>query len=249
MATTSDGHLKFIEEIAQEDASGLIKAHRSYGDSWKKRGGIGAYLIMIRKFDRMERAAEKVDYDIVQAVRDDPRTEGVIDDIRDARRYLMLIESWLRELGLVKSGDHRDNVPEPRSYSDLDNPKAHLAAGGIESAEMAEVIAARRIELAKAADEIVAERAKEKAELNSSNDHQAGEACDCGQCLSRKAVAQEPHIADCECDSCKRIATERARRHHHRIICSGKDCGDSAHNGDLHLKSSAAHDPHNKGER
>lgn len=115
MATTSDGHLRHIETIAKEDAAGLLKAHESYGDSWKKRGGVGAYMVMIRKIDRMERQVKRYGFDIVKAVEADPRVEGLIDDIRDARRYLMLIESWLRELGLVNAGDHRDNVP----YSDL----------------------------------------------------------------------------------------------------------------------------------
>ncbi len=125
MATTSDGHLEHIEPIAKEDAAGLLKAHESYGNSWKKRGGTGAYHVMIRKFDRMENMVKKFGYNIVAAVKADQRPEGLTDDIRDARRYLMLIESWLRELGLVKAGDHRDNAVEggvPRSYSDLDVP-------------------------------------------------------------------------------------------------------------------------------
>ena len=120
---TNDGHLKHIEAIAQEDAAGLLKAHESYGPSWKKRGGIGAYLVMIRKFDRMELAAERSGWDILEAVKNDPRSEGVIDDIRDARRYLMLIESWLREIGVVGAGDHRDNVPIDPGVSSLE--KAH----------------------------------------------------------------------------------------------------------------------------
>jgi len=120
MATTSsDGHLKFIPVIAQEDADGLLKAHESYGDSWKKRGGVGAYMVMIRKFDRMERAVEKAGWDIFKAVEADPRVEGLVDDIRDARRYLLLIESTLREQGLVEGGNHRDNLErQPKGACD-----------------------------------------------------------------------------------------------------------------------------------
>lgn len=69
-------------------------------------------MVMIRKFDRMERAARKNGWDIFEAVRNDPRVEGILDDLRDARRYLVLIESVLREMGLVEGGNHRDNVPE-----------------------------------------------------------------------------------------------------------------------------------------
>ena len=106
MAAMIDGHFKYLETIAQEDVAELIKKDKSYGCSWKKRGGAGAYISMIRKFDRMDNTAEKFGYDIIRAVKDDPSAEGILDDIRDARRYLMLIEAWLRELGVVKAGDH-----------------------------------------------------------------------------------------------------------------------------------------------
>lgn len=69
-----------------------------------------------KHIESITKAVKKYDYAIVKAITADQRPEGLIDDIQDARRYLMLIESWLRELGLVKSGDHRDN----QSYSDLD---------------------------------------------------------------------------------------------------------------------------------
>jgi hypothetical protein len=138
MATTmnrSDGHLPHIADICQEDATGLLKAHESYGDSWKKRGGVGAYMVMIRKFDRMERTVEKAGFDIFQAVEADQRPEGLIDDIRDARRYLVLIEAELRMRGLIRAGDHRDNVVvEHTMKNDCSCPKCsslrNLLAGG-----------------------------------------------------------------------------------------------------------------------
>jgi len=202
MATTSDGHLVHLDQIASEDAAGLKKAHQSYGASWKKRGGVGAYMVMIRKFDRMEICAEKHGWDIFKAVEDDPRAEGILDDIRDARRYLMLIESVLREKGIVKAGSHRDNAAEdgvPRSYSDLDDPRGVVAA-------------------AKALNK----------ELNIEHEPDGG--CNCAGCLGRHRLAQKPHVASCECLDCmsaEHAHLEACRREQHLKVCHG--CSDPAH--------------------
>lgn len=111
METMNENHLQHITPIAQEDAAGLLKAHESYGNSWKKRGGVGAYIIMIRKFDRMELTCKKFGWDIFEAVKQDQRAEGIIDDIRDLRRYLNLIEAELRNRGTVTGKmAHRDNL-------------------------------------------------------------------------------------------------------------------------------------------
>lgn len=103
----SDPHLNYLKDIASEDANGLIKAHESYGDSWKKRGGAGAYFVMIRKFDRLDNVMPKFGWDIFKAILEDKRGEGVLDDIRDARRYLLLIEAEARARGILPT--HRDN--------------------------------------------------------------------------------------------------------------------------------------------
>ena len=34
-----------MKNIAQEDINTLKKAEDSYGDSWKRRGGIGAFMM------------------------------------------------------------------------------------------------------------------------------------------------------------------------------------------------------------
>ena len=51
-----------IKEIAQNDLHSLIESEKSYGDSWKRRGG----------------------------------TDGLLDDIGDLRRYLLLVEHEIR---------------------------------------------------------------------------------------------------------------------------------------------------------
>ena len=43
-----------MKEIAQNDLQALQRAEQSYGDSWKRRGGVGAFMMLARKFDRIE---------------------------------------------------------------------------------------------------------------------------------------------------------------------------------------------------
>jgi len=185
---SDDGHLVHIEQIAKEDAAGLLKAHESYGPSWKKRGGVGAYMVMIRKFDRMDIGAEKYGWDIFKAVEADPRAEGILDDIRDARRYLMLIESALREKGIVEAGNHRDNAV-PRSYSDLDvKIPMPTPAGGRPRPH-----AARVLDKAHSLNK----------ELGMECHHPDG-ACRCFRCLAMKELTAAPHIKGCKCENCHR---------------------------------------------
>lgn len=121
---------ELLSTIVAEDVVGLAKAEESYGDSWCKRGGIGAYMMMARKWDRIERAIEPPanahgdgqaqmsskdavvqGYDIFAGIKADKRAEGLIDDIRDLRRYLLLVEARARLLGLESAqSTHRDNV-------------------------------------------------------------------------------------------------------------------------------------------
>jgi hypothetical protein len=88
--------MDYLREVADEDVAGLKKAEESYGDSWKRRGGVGAFMMLARKWDRLERQCEKHHFDIFQSISEDDRAEGLIDDVRDLRRYLMLVEAEMR---------------------------------------------------------------------------------------------------------------------------------------------------------
>ena len=81
--------LKFV---CNTDVETLIIKGRSYGNSWKKRGGIGAFMMLARKWDRIEEAVKNNGYDVFSTYGKDARDEGIIDDIRDLRRYLLLVE-------------------------------------------------------------------------------------------------------------------------------------------------------------
>lgn len=90
-------YMKHLGVIGDADIEALNKARESYGDSWKKRGGVGAYMMLARKIDRLENQCEKHHYDIFAAAAADTRPEGIIDDIRDLRRYLILVEAEIIE--------------------------------------------------------------------------------------------------------------------------------------------------------
>jgi len=85
-----------IQEVANSDVRTLRVKNESYGASWRKRGGVGAFMMLARKWDRLETQCIKHGYDIFQAVlagvcsKDD-----ILDDIRDLRAYLLLVESHL----------------------------------------------------------------------------------------------------------------------------------------------------------
>ena len=84
-------------DIAENDVAVLKEKGASYGDSWKSRGGVGAFMMLARKWDRLEVAAKRETYDIFNAAVRDGRPEGVLDDIADLRRYLLLVENEVRK--------------------------------------------------------------------------------------------------------------------------------------------------------
>tara|TARA_A100001388_G_C28475567_1_gene359853 strand:+ start:128 stop:484 length:357 start_codon:yes stop_codon:yes gene_type:complete len=82
-----------MKDIAQNDLEALKRAEVSYGDSWKRRGGVGAFMMLARKFDRIEHQSEKHGWDIFEAGEAFKGEAGLLDDIRDLRRYLLLVEN------------------------------------------------------------------------------------------------------------------------------------------------------------
>lgn len=79
-----------LKQLASDDIQLLIRKGREYGDSWKKRGGVGAYMMLARKWDRIEKAAEESGYDIFRALQEMPT---LIDDVIDLGCYLMLVRT------------------------------------------------------------------------------------------------------------------------------------------------------------
>ena len=95
-----------MKNIAQEDIVSLIDSEKSYGDSWKRRGGTGAFMMLARKFD-IFKAGEKYDGD-----------DGILDDIGDLRRYLYLVEHHIR----FAIGEELSSYSEEENNADPSDP-------------------------------------------------------------------------------------------------------------------------------
>tara|TARA_R100001510_G_C7650442_1_gene207947 strand:+ start:839 stop:1156 length:318 start_codon:yes stop_codon:yes gene_type:complete len=98
---------KLIEELATKDVSSLMEAQKSYGDSWRSRGGVGAFMMLARKWDRIENQTEKFKYDIFDTILNDHSVEGILDDVKDLRCYLLLVEAYV--IGLLKEEYNENN--------------------------------------------------------------------------------------------------------------------------------------------
>ncbi len=89
-----------IPFIANADVNTVIKRDKEYGASWKLRGGVGAFMMIARKWDRIEKEAKERGWDIFKVLEEehmDPKL--TIDDIRDLRRYLLLLDAEMCQRG------------------------------------------------------------------------------------------------------------------------------------------------------
>lgn len=107
-----------IQSIADADVKSLSDAQKRYGDAWCKRGGISVFTKLADKWDKIQDYLTKppksdeafyngpsfAPYDVFGAVYETKAVNGVIDDIRDLRRYLMLIEAYCTDCGLTHKG-------------------------------------------------------------------------------------------------------------------------------------------------
>ena len=85
-----------IVQLTVEDVQGLRKAEKSYGDSWRIRGGVGAYMMLARKWDT--------------TIKNDLSESGILDDIQDLRRYLLLVESHLLVENYAEALEKREDI-------------------------------------------------------------------------------------------------------------------------------------------
>jgi hypothetical protein len=99
-----------LRAVTDADVEQLIRKEAEYGSSWKKRGGVGAFMMVARKWDRLEVSVTGKGYDVFAAAENDPREEGVLDDIGDLRRYLLLIEAHIRDCMAAKA---KPDYPDP----------------------------------------------------------------------------------------------------------------------------------------
>lgn len=92
MSMKSSTNYKLLNEVAQEMVETLKKKGEHYGDSWKSRGGSGAFMNIARKWDRLENQCSKIDYNVFKAILNDKAgDEGVRDSLLDLVGYGLLI--------------------------------------------------------------------------------------------------------------------------------------------------------------
>lgn len=80
------------------DVAHLRVKNEEYGGSWIKRGGPGAFFMLARKWDRISLQLDRNGLRLGLVLESDGRVEGVLDDIGDLRRYLLLCLSYWEEL-------------------------------------------------------------------------------------------------------------------------------------------------------
>ncbi len=100
-------NIEIVNCLIEDDAVGLENSEKTYGDSWKKRGGVGAFMMLARKWDRIENICEQLNYDIFEGIKKDPSSTGIIDDIRDLRAYLLLVESEMEKNSIIEPKNKR----------------------------------------------------------------------------------------------------------------------------------------------
>lgn len=92
---------RHLQAIADEDVKFVKNKDASYAGSWKKRGGIGAFMMLARKWDRLENMASVANWDIFKVLFNSFELNGEdgspIAEIRDLRRYLLLLEAYIEE--------------------------------------------------------------------------------------------------------------------------------------------------------
>lgn len=106
-------HMQHLNKVAEEDVQCLEEKEKTYQGSWKKRGGVGAFMMLARKWDRLEVICQLANYDIFWAIaRDTSGKDGsLLAEVRDLRRYLLLIEAEIE----ARKFAHDDGTPKEDS--------------------------------------------------------------------------------------------------------------------------------------
>lgn len=107
-------HMNHLEAVAAADVAHLREKEATYKGSWKRRGGAGAFFMLARKWDRLEGmlSVETVisppctQYNVFEHIAADPSGDdgSPLAEIRDLRRYLLLVEAEMVSRGVVASG-------------------------------------------------------------------------------------------------------------------------------------------------
>ena len=130
-------HLPFVPFALQLAEETLNAKEADYKGSWKRRGGVGAFMMLARKWDRIVNALRELDrpWDLFRLLELDPRPEGALEDLMDLRNYLTLVEAEAYARGwasfpptLVAGVDPGDGKPFT-GRPDLEHPFGYEGEG------------------------------------------------------------------------------------------------------------------------
>ncbi len=99
-----DRQLHRLSFITKELVKYVNDKDIQYGSSWRKRGGAGAFMVIARKWDRIEQACETrhpAKYDIFDVFETDGRSETILDDCLDLVGYLLILVEHMIEIDHV----------------------------------------------------------------------------------------------------------------------------------------------------
>jgi hypothetical protein len=128
-------HMKYLKQVALHDVAELERKEKTYQGSWKRRGGVGASMMMLRKADRLEQMLHDYKYDIFERIASEglDSVDGTaIAEVRDLRRYLLLIEAemvarsngsnYMIEPESIKPGTPEDGGHHAEQQDDNEEP-------------------------------------------------------------------------------------------------------------------------------
>lgn len=99
-------------QVVVDDMVGLLRLKtQTYGDSWKRRGGPGAWFTTVRPWDRLETIVGRHGGDVFAAIEADPsgKDGSALACVRDVMAYMILIEAHARVvLGVGPCGPARE---------------------------------------------------------------------------------------------------------------------------------------------
>ena len=93
-----------LNAITEELVKYVSEKDFHYGSSWRKRGGAGAFMVIARKWDRIEQVCETrhpAKYDIFNVFKEEDRRETILDDCLDLVGYLLILVEHMIEIGHV----------------------------------------------------------------------------------------------------------------------------------------------------
>jgi hypothetical protein len=100
---TSMTYMDHLRSVALSGVALIVEKTRTYGPSWKRRLGPGAWFTTVRPWDRLETIVENHGGDVFAAIEAQPMGEdgSALACIRDMRNYLLLIEAEMVARGTV----------------------------------------------------------------------------------------------------------------------------------------------------